>query len=394
MSGLRLAAAFLLVVSLVAACSTTEPEAVASIPATPSTTTSTTTTTTASAPPMTVTGVPAELARLVASVYEHAADVGDSPVDAALLPVRGIGRGMAGRTAVGGTGRLGDVDIAFVGAGPDLIAAVDDGTGWRVVAVDLPSLDHRNLGFESAVVAVVGSDARPGEDPLRARADSLHLIGFDGVRASFDIVGIPRDSWVSVPGHGFAKITSSLALGGPSTLRATLEGLAGYPLNGMAIAGFEGFQEALGNVLGGVQITLDAPITDAAAGADFPAGDQYMNGPDALAFARARKSLVLGDIDRQRNGGSILIAAAFTARHRPVEDTARLLAGAAEWGWTDLDPTLLVRLAATVRTAPPLTARNEVLAGVPGERGASSTIELTPAAHAMLADLADGSLDG
>lgn len=396
MKGFRLPIAVLTVLVLIAACTTTEPEALASTPEPTSTTTTTvtTTTTTAPAPPMTVSGVPAPLAGLVASIYDHAAGVGESPVDDRYLPEAGIAVGMAGRTAVGGVASVGDIEIALVESGDDLIAAVDPGSGWEIVATDLPTLGHRDLGYSSAVIAAVGSDARPGEEPLRARADSLHLIGFDGRTGTFDVVGIPRDSWVSIPGHGRGKITSSLAFGGPDTLRATIETLTGYPLDGMAITGFEGFQEALGNVLGGIQITLDAPVSDSAAGAVFSAGDQYMNGPQALAFARARKSLARGDIDRQRNGGLVLIASAFTARHRPVETLPELLASAASWGWTDLDPVMMLRLAVTLRVAPLIETQNEVLPGVPGDRNGSSTIELLPDAGTILADLADGSLDG
>lgn len=381
---------------LVAACSTIEPEAMASVPATTSTTTTTSVATTTSipAPPMTVSGVPAPLARLVASIYEHAAGIGESPVEGRYLPEAGSAAGMAGRTAVGGTATLGEVDIGLVGAGDDLIGAVDLGNGWTVVATDLPTLGHRDLGYTSAVIAAVGSDARPGEDPQRARADSLHLIGFDGRAGTFDLVGIPRDSWVAIPGRGTGKITSSLAIGGPDTLRATLETLTGYQLDGMAITGFEGFQEALGNVLGGIQITLDTPMADSAAGASFSAGDQYMNGPQALAFARARKTLPRGDLDRQRNGGLVLIAGAFTARHRPVEAIPGMLAAASAWGWTDLDAITVLRLAVTLRVAPLLESQNTVLPGVPGERGGASTVELLSGASAILADLADGSLEG
>lgn len=343
---------------------------------------------------MTVTGVPNGLAALVTSLYDHAAGAGASTIEARYLPSRGVAEGMAGRTATGGVATLNGVGIGFVQAGDDLIAAIDDGGGWQVIAVDLPTLDHRDLGYASALIAVVGSDARKGEDPLRSRADSLHLIGFDGSAATFDIVGIPRDSWVAVPGRSAAKINSTLATGGTERLRATLESLAGHPLDGMLVTGFEGFQEALGNVLGGIQIHLETDIADRAAGADFTAGTQYMNGPQALAFARTRKSLSLGDIDRQRNGGLVLIAAAATARFRTVEDQARLVAAATDWAWTDMDPELILRLVMTSLIAPITEVKNVVLPGRPGERSGASTIELTSDAAPILDDLADGALSG
>lgn len=341
---------------------------------------------------MTVIGVPDELAALVTSLYDHAAGVGTSTMEMRYLPERGVAEGMAGRTATGGVATLDETRIGLVRAGDDLMAAIDDGGGWRLVAVDLPTLDHRELGYNSAVIAVVGSDARKGEDPIRARADSLHLVGFDGVNATFDIVGIPRDSWVPIPGRSAGKINAALATGGPESMRATLEALTGYSLDGMLVTGFEGFQEALGNVLGGVQITLETDVRDRAAGADFSAGEQYMNGPQALAFARTRKSLPLGDIDRQRNGGLVLIAAATTARFRPVENAATLVADAASWAWADLDPDLVLRLVVTALVAPIIDVKNVVIPGVPGDRSGASTIELTPEAAQILADLEDGSL--
>ncbi len=392
----RSGAALLALIVLAAAC-TTEPEAAAAEPSpvaleTTTTTTSTTTTTVAAAP-MVVSGVPAGLARLVESIFEHAADVGESSVENRYLPERGVAEGMAGRTALGAVAELGGMGIAVVAAGPDLIAAVDAGSGWRVVAVDLPSLEHRDLGYESAVISVVGSDARKGEDPLRSRADSLHLVGFDGVAGTFDIVGIPRDSWVETPGRGYGKINAALATGGPARLSETLKALAGYSLDGMLLTGFEGFQEALGNVLGGIQITLDAPMRDSASGANFQPGEQYMNGPQALALARTRKTLPGGDLDRQRNGGVVLIAAAATVRARDATLMPSLLSGAADWAYSDVDPVLTLRLAVTARVAPVLAAANVVLPGVPGERGGASTIELRAGARTILLDLADGSLE-
>lgn len=399
MSPIARSLAALVALIVVAAACTSDPvaapaEPAPSVPSTVATTVPTTTTTTAAPPPMVVSGVPSELADLVESIYEHAAGTGDSPLEERYLPAPGVAEGMVGRTGAGATAELAGSAIAVVAAGPDLIAAVDDGMGWRVVAVDLPSLDHRDLGYESAVIAVVGSDARPGEEPTTARADSLHLVGFDGVAGTFDIVGIPRDSWVGIPGKGSGKINSALAWGGPAGLTDTLEALAGYPLDGMLLTGFVGFQEAIGNVLGGIRINLDSPMRDSASGAQFAAGEQFMNGPQALSFARTRKTLRLGDLDRQRNGGLVLIAAAATVRAREATLAPALMAQAAEWGYTDLDPEMMLRLAVTARAAPLLDVTNVVLPGVGGNRGGASTIELTSGARPILADLADGSLSG
>ena len=51
-------------------------------------------------------------------------------------------------------------------------------------------------------VLVAGSDARPGEDLLHTRADSLHLLCVNPATGQGTLLGFPRDSWVEIPGHG------------------------------------------------------------------------------------------------------------------------------------------------------------------------------------------------
>ena len=48
-------------------------------------------------------------------------------------------------------------------------------------------------------VLALGSDARPGEDPLRTRADAIQLVGVDLGTGAGAVIGIPRDSWVADP---------------------------------------------------------------------------------------------------------------------------------------------------------------------------------------------------
>src|SRR5207253_5947465 len=71
-------------------------------------------------------------------------------------------------------------------------------------------------------VLVAGSDARPNEDVRRTRSDSLHLLAVNPRTHTGTVVGIPRDSWVEVPGHGNQKINQALALGGPPLLVDTV----------------------------------------------------------------------------------------------------------------------------------------------------------------------------
>jgi hypothetical protein len=58
-----------------------------------------------------------------------------------------------------------------------------------------------------------------------------------------------------------------------------------------------GFYE-LAQVLGGVEVCLKNPVSDAKSGANFPAGYQHLDAAQALAFVRQRDGLPNGDLDR------------------------------------------------------------------------------------------------
>lgn len=391
----------LAVLTLVAACS-----AATAAPPEPTTTTNpvpvsttapgTTTTSTRPPPPIILEGVPDDLTALVTDLYLLAAGRKHSPVGGPdrLVPEPGVATGMAGRIGEGSWTELGGTRLAVVTAGPDVFGAVDDGTGWRLVAGVAPSLDVEGFfGEKPMVIAIVGSDARPGEDPAWARADSIHLIGIDPAGAAA-IVGIPRDSWVDIPGYGRGKINAALSTGGPDRLMATLESVTGITIDGYVLTGFVGFQEVLGNVLEGIVIDLPAAVRDRWAGADFSAGEQYMNGPQALAFARARKTLAAGDFDRQQNGGLIMLSALFTAKARGPLDLPRMLEQAIGWLTTDLSPEQLLTLGLTAYRLDPLEVDNRVAPGWPATRGSASVVELSPDAGALFADLTDGRLTG
>ncbi|MFP5320610.1 MAG: LCP family protein, partial [Acidimicrobiia bacterium] len=115
--------------------------------------------------------------------------------------------------------------------------AAPDGQPWRPAirftsAHDVP--DH--LVF----VLVAGSDARPGEDLRRARADSVHLLAVNPRSREGTILGFPRDSWVEIPGHGRGRINSALTLGGPDLLAETVRRVSGLPVDYYVLTGFEG----------------------------------------------------------------------------------------------------------------------------------------------------------
>lgn len=389
--------ALLLLLALVAAACTAETAETTTSSTSTTTTTTTTipTTTTTTLPPVSVENAPPELAAVIDAFYDYAAAREANPppmVEPVMASITPAPRdtpvtGVASVAAFKGQG------VATVESGGDFFLLVDDGTGWRVVGGAWPSLEvPAYLGGAPRLVVVVGSDARPGEDMATARADSIHFIGLDGA-GSGAVVGVPRDSWVVGPSGGRGKITNILANHGPDALFQTFKDLTGLPLEGYVLSGFVGFQEMLGNVLGGIVTVVPFAINDRWAYASLPAGEQYLNGPAALSFARARKTVPGGDFTRSSHQGIILIDSARTVRNMGYGAIPGLLAGSEQYFITNLTPEQLLTFSAMAISANLDAMPNIVAPGSVGRAGAASVVFLSDSAANLWADLADGRLE-
>jgi LCP family protein required for cell wall assembly len=350
--------------------------------------------TTTTAPPFTIENAPPELTAVVAAFYAYATGASTEappmpePVLAAITPAP-VATPQAGVASVGVFKGQG---VATVELNGDLFLVVDDGTGWRIVGGNWPNVAvPAYYGQSPRLVAVVGSDARPWEDIVTARADSIHFVGLDGAGQG-GIIGVPRDSWVPIAGGGRGKINGSLADHGPEGMMQTFRDLSGLPLEGYVLTGFLGFQEMLGNVLGGIDLVVPFPIHDSASGADFEPGTQYVNGPEGLAFSRARKSLPNGDFSRSSNQGLLLIDSAKNLRGKGYGAIPTLLDLSEEWMLTDLSPEQLLTFAALVIGSNLDTMPNMVTPGSSAMAGSASVVHLADSASELFADLGDGRL--
>lgn len=97
--------------------------------------------------------------------------------------------------------------------------------------------DNGGLQF----VLVLGSDARSG-NPEKARSDSIHILALDPKTRSGTILGIPRDSYVDIPGHGKRKINEALHIGGAALAVRTIREVTGLPVQYFIPTAFEGIR--------------------------------------------------------------------------------------------------------------------------------------------------------
>jgi len=155
---------------------------------------------------------------------------------------------------------------------------------------------------------VVGSDSRARLDDLDnfgqaggARGDVVMLVRVDS-SGSAQMLSIPRDLRVEIPGHGTNKINAAYAFGGPSLMVETIKTNLNVSVNHYVEIDFVGFQAIIDEV-GGIEVSFPYPARDAKPGLDVRAGDQILNGEQALAFARSRR------YEEQQNGSWVSVDA-------------------------------------------------------------------------------------
>jgi len=249
------------------------------------------------------------------------------------------------------------------------------------------------------VLLTIGSDAGApkfgrGGSMEGGRADSLQLIVIDTARRRGSVLSFPRDSYVPIPGHGTNKINAALAFGGPRLLVATFEQLTGLSIDYYALTSFDGLTDIVRKV-GGVEVNVDMNIRDVLSGAFLNKGRQRLNGHQALAYARARKTLPGGDFDRSRHQGQILLGGLGTFQRQVARDPTRVLAWLAVMGdevKTDLPFPELLRLALVATRVPAANVRNVPVPSVAGSAGGASVVRLLPGAYSLFARLRAGKL--
>jgi LCP family protein required for cell wall assembly len=147
-------------------------------------------------------------------------------------------------------------------------------------------------------ILVLGSDQRakgsrePGAASGPSRSDVMLLIRVGAGRAAR--LSIPRDTVVSIPGHGRAKINAAYAFGGPALAVETVKRYLGIPINHLVEVSFENFP-ALVDALGGVDYTGGCVVSRINGGfrnggytLRLRAGTTRIGGAQALALARTR----------------------------------------------------------------------------------------------------------
>ncbi|RBQ19419.1 hypothetical protein DP939_16020 [Spongiactinospora rosea] len=167
---------------------------------------------------------------------------------------------------------------------------------------------------ESLNVLLVGTDSEvgtPRHRPPGARSDTMLVLHLPAGGERPTVVSIPRDSMVRLPACGIPKgadpsipnmINSAFHNGGLRCAWQTVESLTHIRIDHAVQVEFTGFAEII-DALGGIEVTVPAPIDDRYAKLTLPKGRQLLDGKAALGYARLRRfgdGTDLARIERQQ----------------------------------------------------------------------------------------------
>jgi LCP family protein required for cell wall assembly len=234
------------------------------------------------------------------------------------------------------------------------------------------------IGPDVISILAVGSDARPGEDMTHSRGDALQLVTINTRTHAASIIGVPRDSWVDIPGHGNDKINSSLYFGGPKLLGQTVGNLIGVQPKYVFVTRFPYFI-AMVKSIGGVDVRNPYAFSDdALKPSGFPAGKIHLGGYDAMAYSRIRHTLPRGDFQRSEHQEIVLkaIQAKVRANAGRPGFVERGVLDAMSHLYTNLPPSELFRLAQVMAQVDPSKVRSCVVQGGIGTSSGGASIVL------------------
>lgn len=189
--------------------------------------------------------------------------------------------------------------------------------------VDVPEPADPDDPFtgRSLNILLLGTDLRGGENTEIAgagdggmRSDTTMLVHISGDRSRIEVVSIPRDSLVEIPscelpdgsesGASYGMFNSAFTIGGGAEEDLTyaaacaisaVQSLTDVPVTNHMVVQMDGVVDVV-DALGGVRMCLPEPLVqDPAYGRfELPAGEQTLDGRQAIGFLRARHGTGLG----------------------------------------------------------------------------------------------------
>lgn len=198
-------------------------------------------------------------------------------------------------------------------------AAVGDALSFDTEAIEPDAWGDRPASVDGIHnILVLGTDERAGDDASYndangIRPDVLMIASIDVDNGGATMVNLPRDLVVELPAcegnddeyegsaGGQDQLNHAMRYGGLDCQGNAVESVTGVHLDHMLSIDFAGFEDMVDSV-GGVEMCVPEPVDDPKAHLQLEAGEQRLDGSEALGLARSRDSTDYGsDLGRIEN---------------------------------------------------------------------------------------------
>ena len=208
-----------------------------------------------------------------------------------------------------------------------------------------------------------------GTKVIKGRSDSIIILSCNPFNNTLSVLNIPRDTKITIQGHGSEKINFLNSIGGPIFTKKCIEKLLKINIDNYVMVNVQGLNKIIDEIGG---IVVDVPQrmqyqdTTAMLSIDLFPGKQILNGKQAVGFVRFRHDN-LGDIGRiQRQ--QIFMRAVINKLLDPITFTKlpEIISIYKKTIITDLKSKEIIKIANFIRNVP---HSNQSIVILPGEFG-------------------------
>ncbi len=220
-------------------------------------------------------------------------------------------------------------------------AEMDDVTGndFREILKNWATNGGDKMSNKNVInILLVGSDASSEEEGRanitdKGNTDAMILVSIDKVNKKIKLVSFMRDSYTYMDQFDrYAKLNAACANGGPAYLVETIENDYKIEIDGYVLVDFDSFTQVI-DILGGVYVDVPAYVANYLNSSKLfkgmkkvQAGENVLlDGQQALAFSRTRKTDSNGDVSRvarQRQVINALIEKCLDASLSEINEVA------------------------------------------------------------------------
>lgn len=227
-----------------------------------------------------------------------------------------------------------------------------------------PREDEREPLPDILNVLILGLDSREQV----CRSDTIMLLTLNNKTGSINIISIPRDMRVQIPGHGLDKINHAYAYGEVALSQAAVEDFLDIHIDHYITTDFDGFVNIV-DALGGIDLEVEKKMTYRGIDVEIrlQPGLQHLDGEKALEYVRWRSDAEadLGRVRRQQKFLKTLLQEIIA--YKNILKFPRLLPELAENVKTDLELNQALKLVNKLKSVEIEEINTFTLPGKPGK---------------------------